>query len=538
MITNLTFGECLKCLLSTLDISINRLSKAINVDSSLVNRWVHEKRIPSYNTPYIEGISEYLSKSVHNSFQEQHIDELYFNVYKGSESSDNIREKIRKLLLESQGYSVECKKRERKEQISKFLNNGQDCFNGNNTNRNFMWKTDSINHSTSLSSEDKIIYGTENVLAASIFLLEAAASQGVRNNNTIYLTYYSNMDIENYPLNDLIRWRNALLKAIKKGWNVLLLLRLNSNINRTIKFINFAIPLIKTGQFIPYYIKKYDNLVIDSEIMAVPEIGALSCFSTNLHSEINCAFYLKSKAAINIFKDYFHVVLASCAQPLVKNYSNKNSIDYSYCLAESEEDIGNRFLYKYCFSVLALPENLYQKLLSKKKLPNDEMQKEMELYKRRLNAFLSNIRNYEYKDIYFADSIRQLIIHHQFYFYSHVGIELVDLEVQDIIDCLQNIINLLNTYDNYNIAFISRNNNRSAYSNNFYCIVKERQAVLLEIFRPSRSMPEMKLSIQEPMLVKAFDEYFKEIWEQIAPVNRDKKDIIAWIQKQIDILNK
>ncbi|MDD2496170.1 MAG: XRE family transcriptional regulator, partial [Tissierellia bacterium] len=419
-----------------------------------------------------------------------------------------------KVLLESQGYSIECKRKER--EIIKKQKNSND---------------------ENLSKEDKIIFGTENVFFAAISLLKIAANQKCKKNSTIYITY-NNLEIANHLYNKLIYCcRKFLLKAINNGWNVLFLLRLNNNTNRTIEFINFAKPLIMTGKFNPYYINKYDSSAIGKECIIVPGIGTLSCFSTKPNLEIDCAFYLRNTFASDIFKNYYLALISNYAQPLVKYYANEKIINYSNYVIESEENIGSRFLYKYCFSVLTLPEKLYEKLLKKRNLSNDEILIALAFYKKRLSAFLTNIQNYEYNDIYLADSIKDLIKHRRYYFYSYAGIEMISLETQDIINFLLNIINLLETYANYNIAFIPSTVS-TTNSENYYCMVKERHAVFLEIFESSKTIPKMRLSIKEPMLIKAFQEYFKEIWEQIAPVNKDKQEIISWIQSQINLLQK
>lgn len=158
----------------------------------------------------------------------------------------------------------------------------------------------------------------------------------------------------------------------------------------------------------------------------------------------------------------------------------------------------------------------------------------MAFHRNRLSAFFANVQDYQYYDIYSADSIKDLMKHRQYYLYSPAGIELIDLEVQDIIELLQNVISLLKTYHNYNIAFITRNGDiEHSVHSAYYCVVKERQAVFLEVFELSGVKPEVRLSITEPMLVKAFDAYFKEIWEQIAPVNKNKQEVIDWLQSQI-----
>ncbi|PHV69749.1 hypothetical protein CS063_14235 [Sporanaerobium hydrogeniformans] len=111
MIKHMLFSDCLRTLLSISGISINRLSRAITIDNSLVNRWVNGKRIPPYNTLYIEQISEYICKHIKNSFQEKQIDELFFTMDKPEDIGYSLEKKIEIILLEAQGYSIKNKKK-------------------------------------------------------------------------------------------------------------------------------------------------------------------------------------------------------------------------------------------------------------------------------------------------------------------------------------------------------------------------------------------------------------------------------------------
>lgn len=337
------FSESLNSLLSILDLSANRLAKAINVDSSLVNRWVNGKRIPGYGSTYIPSIAEYFAKNIINSMQIQRLDELFLRVCGNHEFTDDPKEKTAKILMESQGNSIECKRKESKE-IKQAINRDQA-------------------HSVPLSNEDKIILSPESIFSTAVILLEIAASQKYGNNQTLYLTYNNDLNIADRDLID--GFRNALLKVLNNGWNVILILRLDNNIKRTIELIKFSRPLIRTGRFKPYYINKYDTSAPGKENITIPEIGVLSCFSTKTNSEINCAFYFRNKIAIEVFKNYYEVLLPNYAQPLIHHYADEKSLDFSHYLTKSEENIGNRFLYKYSVSILALPEDVYLKLLKK-----------------------------------------------------------------------------------------------------------------------------------------------------------------------------
>jgi len=528
---NMKFGECLKQLLSILGISMNQLSKAINVDSSLVNRWVNDKRIPLYNTSYIEHISEYLSKNVTNTFQIQHLNKLFMDICKNGSSEDSIKDKIKKILSEAQGYSIEWKKQcKKREKFANFLDEG-----------NFISELpdELLNNPSAhidLSNEDKIIIGKNNVISFGVHLLKVAASQNCKGNNTIYISLINDMDIISPQYIDLVNLREIFKKTISNGWNIILFIRLNSNISRIIELINFIKPLIKTKKINLYYLKRYDVFTTGKEALCIHGVGALSCFSTNPLFGVDCAFYLKTRVAVDIMKNYFNVLLSTCAQPLFDYYPEKDCSKFNHYFIKNEESIGNRILYKYCFSILTIPRDLYKRILEKIGLSHDEMLASQEYYEKRLNAFLVNIENYEYKDIYCYESVEQLIKEQQFFFYFLTGVKLIKLEVKDIIEILHNIINLLKRYKNYNIAFNRKYADCISEDDEFYCMVKERKAVLLETYEFSTSTPLVRLSIEEPMAVKAFEEYFLEKWEHIAPINKDKNEVINWIQGLIELL--
>jgi len=112
MITKVKFGKCLQLLLDSLNISGNRLSKEINVDSSLISRWIHEQRIPPYHSNYIDSIATSLSQHILNSIQEENLNAVT-NIVCGNISTDlSTKDRIMKALLEAQGRSLEGKKKE------------------------------------------------------------------------------------------------------------------------------------------------------------------------------------------------------------------------------------------------------------------------------------------------------------------------------------------------------------------------------------------------------------------------------------------
>jgi hypothetical protein len=203
---------------------------------------------------------------------------------------------------------------------------------------------------------------------------------------------------------------------------------------------------------------------------------------------------------------------------------------------KTEEAAGNRFLYRYCFGMLTIPEDLYLKLLKKRNLSEQEAQKSTELYYARRKAFLFHIQRYQYRDIYVSSCIKDLIKDRQIYFYSYDGVELMNVDVADIIKHLSHIILLLETYNNYNIAFHKYDPDSSICSKNLYCLIKERQSVLFEIINTKSELSDIRITTDEPMLVSGFYEYLNNVWDHIPPVNKNKHDVISWIRNEIKAL--
>lgn len=532
--TNLLFGDCLKLLLACLDISNSRLSKAINVDSSLVNRWIHGHRVPPYNSSYVDNISDYLSKNVHNTIQEHEINSIYIKLVKEEYLVVSTKEKINRILLEAQGHSVEFKKKKQKEIKKKSLI--KDQVAKVQLSHSLSKEKSNISPFTALSSQDKVVYGTESIITSYYDLLELAANEKSKKNSNIYITYNNSIDPEYLSLFNNKRWIETLHRVINNGWNVHVLIRLNSSTIRTVRFLNCIVSLIQTGKFFPYYIKNYDSLTIGEELIVVPDIGVLSCLSANIYSYINSGLYLMNKAAIRIYQEHLQIFFRKYALPLVNIFTNRS--DFGYYLAKVEDDIGNRFLYKYCFSVITLPTHLYEKLLEQKKYSDDSKSLSLEFYHKRLQAFLSNIDNYEYFDIYMASSIKNLIKKHQFYLYSYAGIESISMDTEDIIEYLVNIIKLLQEHRNYNIAFLPDDQDTTDNIESFCCLVKDRSTILIESSNEYTITQETHISITEPTLVKDIFDYCKGLWEHISPTYKEKPKVISWLQDQISILKQ
>ncbi len=530
LLNKMTFGKFLKLLLATLNVPMSHLAKAINVDSSLVSRWVHEKRLPSYAASYLDNIAEYLSRKVMNTYQIKLLDELYYD----SIGYDNIkditnREKIRTLLYNSLNYSIECKKKEKGiSNISK--SKKQITVNVNAIDMPQM----SITNFIDLSGNDKLIYGISNIFSTVITMLEMASKYKRKNNNIIYFTLFNGLDISFLSNNRIGYIQELLQKVLENGWTVYFLLQLNNNTERLFQFIHFLLPIGVTENINVFYFNKYNISLLGNEIYIISGIGALSCYPANQSMVINCGFYLKNKSAIDVFTNYLNLHIHNNANSVLKYYPKDMNEEYHDSLSEIMRKPGNQFNYNCMYY---LPEKLYRKFLRKTKLSQEEKLRSLQHYKKQWNSIITNLENYKCSSIYFSESLELLINNHILCLYTYSGVEKVKLGVQDMIEYLQHIIQFIMTYDNFHVAVIFQDTNL-VKNNKYSYIIKERRAVYFNSFGSFESTAEVRLSIEEPMTVKSFTEYFNMVWEKISPINKDKAEIVTWLQSYITILDK
>jgi hypothetical protein len=249
MVMNETFGECLQMLMRIFNLKGSVLAKRINVDSSLIYKWIREERIPSYSSSYIDLIADCLVKGIINSFQQESIAKVLRE--RGFQISDqepiSILNAVRKCLLEAQGYSIEicsnktiAKKREVSSKVNNLPNN-LDMLSSTNNNVSYQTSADrnntlelpalSLIDDSPLDSDNvKIIRGGKEILYSTIALLQNAQSKPNSNDGAILIALNSTLDLLLDNEEYIAQWENALLKVLKEGWTVIFLVRLDKDI--------------------------------------------------------------------------------------------------------------------------------------------------------------------------------------------------------------------------------------------------------------------------------------------------------------------
>lgn len=136
--------------------------------------------------------------------------------------------------------------------------------------------------------------------------------------------------------------------------------------------------------------------------------------------------------------------------------------------------------------------------------------------------------------IYFITTLDKLCENKMLYLYTCVGIQIIFIENREIIDYLEYVIQILKKYNNYSIAIVY--NTVDDFIDDTTIFIKERTAVFLYVYEPTKREENVRLSIQDSAIVKAFTEYYNSLWSKISPYNKDKQDIIQILEDRIQLL--
>ncbi|MCM1989600.1 hypothetical protein [Oceanirhabdus seepicola] len=526
MHNNSNFGMCLSQLLSILNISGTKLAKALNVDPSLISKWKTRKRKICTNSNYLELISTYLADNIINEHQKQEIINLFnsFNTSIDDKYSGNMREYIHKLLITAQQSPSAI---QNKNTLLKTLDSNQ------NSNNIYDYFPEKDFNKYGYLSNFEVITGHKNVIYAGMDLLKTLPKKPSYINDPILMSFFTKSDSFSNFEESHDEWNNTLLQVQKKGWNINKFITLTDNKNRNIKIINEFLTNFKLDRYSLNYLNKHNALLNFKEFLVIPTVGFLICHCIEDVNKIDLAFLIRDEQMINVMKNVFNNYSAH-SSPVIDNKYNLYDINLLSKISASEESNGNRF----ALNQLIVPLDNFSKYISseKRNISKKEISAIISFYTKRLATFNKQIKHYKYYDIWSKKSIENLIKNSEKTF-KHIN-------SYDLLNYLENIINIFEKNDNYQVGLLNDTNTKKSYDISY--IIKDSQIVFLQnhydynnnyYYANDSINHDICISITEPTLVHSFNNHFWQLWNEVSPINKDKKLVISWLKDQIKVLN-
>jgi transcriptional regulator with XRE-family HTH domain len=520
------FGHCLSELLAIRGWSAAQLAQMLRIDASYVRRWIRGERTPSLNSGYIDQIAETLCEGLDKSYKkaakvafEQALAEM--EDITGSKRS--LHESVRQLLHNAQVASLSMDKDSRRihkpadrQSLIADLLDHRGRGSGQPTAapgaRPNVFGTVPI---------PKVVNGRKSLLEAIIAMLKNELEDDTSEDRVIYLTFQSERDtFDGYP--ELHQsWHETVIEAMNRGWTIHHLCRLSKNVQRSFRLVHQLMDWTNySGNYNLYYFDKYGVQTPPMEIILVQGKAALLGFAAGNPKDIDAALYLDNPKEVQIIEKYTEQLFLN-VEPLVQLL---NLDEFFELNPVKDRKSGDHLLCMHDLSFLTVPFEVMENYLFTS-IP-DEKERVVHLgrIKESILSFQRDIEHCAMRHIYPMQAIERLVktgsYQKNFYFRP---------TREDVVQHIEHLIRLLQSYERFDIALISDNQldllNRTEWD------IKGDHTVMIGIMPRNASSSKVELlAVTEGTMVSAFQVYFDDLWDRINPIHRDKEFVISWLK--------
>jgi hypothetical protein len=511
-----TFGTCLGELIAAAGWSVRQLASALDVDASLVYRWLRNERTPRLNAGYAERIGELLALTAAE----------------------------RERLAACQAYSLRVQ-RKRVPHVGSARAAGAriETLVGQAPLRVVPQAGDARAGAAGSQQmprlpREGVIRGSEALFGVLLDVLEAVPAPGEPGTDAILLS--SQAEILSVTPEHAVRWYSAMREVLGRGWHVRHLWRLNRNVERSVRLTRSMLSLLGSGQYTPSYFNKYEALIPPYDLFIVPGFAALLLFATADGQRHDVALLTRDPEQIALFTGHFAQMEAQ-TRPLLQSFLPQEARAFGEVLVESEERFGGRVLVKHGLSLLTEPESWSREdsyWARRTGRTGEELMALIEQRKRRLAAFKTNVGAYRYRDICPMRAVQRMV-HEGFYLRNIAREPTVPAPVEDRIEHLCNAIRVLREHENFELALVDAFEEAAlpVLPETYWEVTGNTRALVNIRTLDAADRPvDVDIVIAESTISAAFQHYFELLWERIAPRNREKEFVISWLEQQLEMV--
>ncbi len=502
------FGDYLTLLLREREFSGSRLAGLIGVDPALVYRWLRNEAVPKLDAPYRETIIRHLSLSQGEA------------------------ERLKAAQIYSLSLPAERRTRAR--------NGGAAVERLIRQTRAHPRPAPAAAHTMQpppALHPSGIIWGRPRILETIVRLLESLPTLTRQHTKTILLSFQGEEDaFDDFP--DLQeQYHQAIEHVLRRGWNICHLWRLDHDVRRSLLLVESMLKFLGTDRYQPHYLRQYGTLAPPYDLLVIPQTAAMLLFATQNPHRADAAMLTHDAEQMELFQTHFHQLLAQ-SQPLIKSYLPQDEILALEAYAEAEAQPGGRMAVKNGLTFLAEPPSWYEEdspLAHSLDLSDAAIHSALVSQRRRLAAFQTHIGSFQYRDICPRRAIERLVYGGEpTQEYQGRGIQ---FSAQERREQIVHILSLLATYDHYQLALIDEEEERAIPVERCWEVAGGKTVLLLTWSTDNTGKDILvDLIIHEPTIARAFQDHFDDLWEQISPEHKDKKQVMHWLEQQIAVL--
>lgn len=535
--------EKLGFLIKTFKSNNSKLAKAINVDPSLISKWRNGKRTISKDSPYIELICDYFL-SIDLLQKEK---DILTNTLKRFNPNINIcsRVQLKRYMLE---WFFAADGGDDKPDIRQYASSSNQVFDIND----ILIKFNNIT-SGSPGSDAPVLCGKVHVQAAKGETGHYEAFRGkegkrqcalnllnimLSSDKPLELLLYdeSNMDwlIEDQKF--LTGFGGLMKQLILRGHKIAIIHNVNRELSSIMAIMDFWLPLHLTGCVESFFSARPPSGAINKTLCVARGSSAVISINPLNSSDEPYIFLARDEIIVRLVEDLFMSYLAKC-RSLIKIYRSINIAEFYEELAAMEERLGSVYTLRNKLTSLAIPFELYSKLLDTLPLSKTGKRERLHFHTRRVKNFKDRIKYYKYVEIVNMDAFETCNFDGLFKFdgLDFLTTEAVKCSPEDFIAYMANLISFLKEYANYEVILVKL---KSTISQNRVSInVKTDSTAIVSSCDINDCDPVIMVTDQDH-IVEGLKLYLLNLIDSLPATRTKKESVIEKLEENVTVLKE
>ncbi len=518
-----TFDACLSRLIEVKHSSARALAETLEIDVSLVHKWLRGERIPRFGSHHVERIGEALGLNAAEraELELSHTSTLcaaQTRSLTNGQPKKSVPKRIASLMARIVSHPVESVIPE---------------------------TTSSRGKQTPPLPKDGVIPECQAMQQTVVDFI-GGVPRTRKADRTLLMTFHSEGISEGggaHGADSGTRWQQAVRDALRRGWRVEHVWRLTRDVRRTAFLVATTLDLLSAGDYQPLYTSSADTPSTPYDLVIRPDAALLLLAAHNTRN-VDGGILTRDPKQIKLLSAHFAQLRAQ-AKPLLHSFL-RDDPRFGRVLVDSETRFPGRSLVKYGLSFFTEPEEWScpdSSWARRMSYPERDTTTFCEHRRLRLEAFRANIGAHLYRDICPKRAVERLAQEGRYARYTeqHASARQLD-EVASPDERrahLRSAIEVLKAHEHFQLALVDADEEEVLQMRlGTYWEVAGASRVLINsrTLDASGQPVDLMIVIDEPTIVAGCAAHFDQLWERIKPRNRDKEYVVWWLERQLEAL--
>ena len=526
---NIGFDTMICSLMHAMNVNNHQLAEKLAIDSSLISRWKKGSRIPPLTSDYCDKIAELLENDVEIGKQKSAIIQLLEYYGQSVQNNEEMKNLLKELL-----YSAVKTSHNALNGVGIITTGHEEKIVGlfEDETRN-MKDIPQLFNSYIATGEELVLYLKDDEITIRPILLELMQALIKKESDIAEkkLNIYINRVSSNEHGKEFDEKITASYEVlINKGWQINILVQNQVSIVKLLTVDNF-VRLITYNNLHINYKEDEGASCCQYDTFCIPGTISVQLYKDLKNQNIQYGFvYLNRQIASMHSNEIEHSIKK--AFPITSNQNRTvNFSNHAELFTQLNNSPGKIFLLSPHPSFLTMPQSLYQLYHNMAgEINTDDNTKNNDFRE----DFMEKLKMHEICEIMVVDGMDEIIDRGQHIINFFSRKLLLAEKKENILTHLNNIITLLDSWENYHLSLIDRDLLGKNYSVSW--LVKENKLAVTGTYSRQDNTPAAAIFLKEPGVINAFIHEHKSLWNKTPAKWKDREYIRRTIHDYIKML--